>query len=228
MRAEVAVGRDFDEVVRSRRSVRGFVADKVVPRRVLEEAFELAQRAPSNCNTQPWRAFVVSGPKLAALKSAWRQRASSGGLEGDSIVPARFEGEYRQLQIECAVRLYERMGVAREDVEGRRAATLRNYDAFDAPHVIIVTMDTSFGIGVALDVGAWLQTLLLALESRGVASCAQASLARMPDVTREIVGIDENLRILCGVSIGYENVTVAANATRQDRRPIEHNVTFVD
>ena len=41
------------DAVRSRRSVRGYLPDPV-PAALLQQIFELAQWAPSNCNVQPW------------------------------------------------------------------------------------------------------------------------------------------------------------------------------
>ena len=87
---------------------------------------------------------------------------------------------------------------------------------------------SSFKLGVALDVGMYVQTLMLALWARGVASCAQASLRMYPAIVRRELGIPESLRIMCGVSFGYEDVVVPANRSRQRREPIETNVTFVD
>jgi nitroreductase len=120
------------------------------------------------------------------------------------------------------------MGVARNDREGRKQAMLRNFEFFDAPHVAYVCMAKSFGIGVALDVGMYVQTLMLALQSRGIGSCAQAALRAFPDIVGEHVGIPEDEQILCGLSFGYEDQSVAANRTRQPRDPITGNVFFRD
>ena len=48
------------DAIRARRSVRGFLP-KPVPAKTLHAVFELAQWAPSNCNTQPWITQVASG-----------------------------------------------------------------------------------------------------------------------------------------------------------------------
>jgi nitroreductase len=89
-------------------------------------------------------------------------------------------------------------------------------------------MERRFGLGVALDVGMYVQNLLLALWARGVASCAQASLRMYPDVIRRELEIPGELRIMCGVSFGYEDPQIPANRTRQSREPIASNVTFLD
>ena len=199
----------------------------VQPDEVLRECFELAQRAPSNCNIQPWRVFVASGEVRDELSRRMIEATRAAIATGGKGLPVfRFEGDYRRLQIECAQVLYGAMGVARDDVQGRAEAIVRNYEFFGAPHAAFVCMHESFDVGVALDVGMYVQTLMLALWSRGVGSCAQAALASHEQITREILGIPDDLRILCGISIGYEDESVPANRARQAREPIDRNVRF--
>ena len=87
-------------------------------------------------------------------------------------------------------------------------------------------MATTFGIGVALDVGMYVQTLMLAMQSRGIGSCAQAALRAFPEIVGEHLGIPSDEQILCGLSFGYEDPAVPANQTRQPRDPIASNVFF--
>lgn len=218
---------DFDEVVTSRRSVRGFTNDPV-PRELLEQIFTVAQRAPSNCNVQPWRVFVASGDRCKRLSQAMIERVDSGDFGDPEDLMDGFHGDHRRLQIECASEMYGEMGVARGDLAGRLRAARRNFELFDAPHVAIVCMLKTYGLGVALDVGMYVQTLMLAMWSRGIGSCAQASLRQYPTLIREQLGIAQDLRIMCGLSFGYEDTTVPANRTRQRREPLAANVTFID
>ncbi len=122
--------------------------------------------------------------------------------------------------------MYHEMGIERGDHAGRLAALARNFELFDAPHVAIVCMERQFGLGVALDVGMYVQSLMLALWARGVGSCAQASLRLYPHIIRRELEIPDNLRVMCGISFGYEDPSVPANRTRQKREPIETNVMF--
>jgi nitroreductase len=216
---------DLDEVIRRRRSVRGFLPEPV-PDDIVLECLELSQHAPSNCNVQPWRVFVASG----AARDRVRERlvaAYVAHVPGDPEDPIdTFTGEYRKKQIACAVEMYGHMGVARGDLEGRSRAHQRNFELFDAPHAAFVCMDRSFGVGVALDVGMWVQTFMLALASRGVASCPQAALRAYPSIVRDALGIPDSLRLLCAVSFGWEDPSVPANRTRQPRDPVSANVVF--
>jgi nitroreductase len=89
-------------------------------------------------------------------------------------------------------------------------------------------MGMEFGVGVALDVGMWVQTFMLALWARGISSCAQASLRVYPSIIMKELAIPDDLQILCGISFGYEDPAVPANATRQPRESIEANCRFID
>ena len=218
---------DLDKTIVERRSVRGYLPEPV-PREVLEEVLTLAQRAPSNCNVQPWRVYIASGDTRQRLRAALVEAATSASSSAMSGTVDDFFGGYRAKQIACAVELYGKMGIERNDRPGRKWAMLRNFELFDAPHVAYICMAKSFGIGVALDVGMYVQTLMLAMKSRGISSCAQAALRAFPEVAAEHLGIPEDEQILCGLSFGYEDPNVPANQTRQPRDPIQSNVFFKD
>ena len=210
----------------ARRSVRGFL-EKEVPRDVLERIFEIARQAPSNCNVQPWKAFVASGE----LKDRLRRQMVQNTMDGvppnpDYDYPARFVAEYRTRQVQCAVALYARMGIARDDKKGRMGAVLRNFEFFDAPHIAFIGMDPAFGTTVAVDVGMWAQTLMLTMVSFGLHSCPMGTMRNYPDLIREAFDIRDGTRILFGISFGYEDPTVPANETRTTRDPTSSNVCF--
>lgn len=219
---------ELDDVIRERRSVRGFLRDRLVSRETLQAACALAQLSPSNCNVQPWRVTIASGERRDRLVAALDDVIARGERPAPEDPIDAFHGDYRRLQFACAAELYGSMGIARGDAAARREAMLRNYRLFDAPHVAIVCMARDFQRGVALDVGIWLQTFMLALWARGVATCAQASLRNYPHVIRAVLDIPDELSILCGVSIGYEDRSVAANAARTTREPLDGNVVFLD
>jgi nitroreductase len=217
----------FDDLVRTRRSVRAYKPDPVDPA-IIRACFETAQLAPSNCNVQPWRAWVATGAardRLSARLTSAMIAAENPGME-DMIQD--FKGDYRDRQIACAVEMYGHMGVGRGDHAGRFKAHLRNYELFDAPHVAMIGMDRSFGLGVAIDVGIWLDTLMLAFTERGIATCPMASLRSHPGIVRAELGIPEEIRILCGLTFGYEAPEAPVNRTKQPRDPIDRNVVFLD
>ena len=215
------------DALRSRRSVRGFL-DKPVPEETLKAIFELAQLAPSNCNIQPWKVFVASGEVRDELRRRMVEKVTAGvPMEPDFESNAgKFSGVYRQRQVDCAVELYNNMGIARDDKPGRMRAQLRNFELFDAPHVVFIGMEREFGPTVALDVGMYIQSLMLAMTAYGVGSCAQGSMRYFPNDVREIFGEPASTAILVGISFGYEDPDVAANRTRVGRAPLADSVAF--
>jgi nitroreductase len=216
----------LQDAIHTRRSVRGFT-DTPVPQDIMDQIFTLAQRAPSNCNIQPWKVFVASGETRDILKDTMIKNITSGVVPNqDYEYPGKFEGEYRKRQVDCAFDMYNEMGIAREDKEGRMRASLRNFELFDAPHVAFIGMDKSFGATVALDVGMYIQTLMLVMTAHGIGSCAQGSMRSYPDLVRETFPGNQDIKILVGLSFGYEDTEVPANNTRIDRDDITASVTF--
>jgi nitroreductase len=213
----------LDDVVRERRSTRMFLRDKPVPRELLDEALSLAMRAPSNSNIQPWRVFVVSGPRRDRLVEALLEEASAGFPETTGL-PETF----LPLRQELGALVYGSMGIARHDAEARRLARLRNWEFFRAPVGAVVCMHRDLGLVDGLGVGMFLQTLLLALTERGLGSCVQVSIAEYPDVLRAQLDIPDELAILCGLSIGYPDPAFGGNGLAVPRNPVEANVVFLD
>jgi nitroreductase len=214
---------DLEETILARRSTRLFLRDEPVPKDLVLEALELAVRAPSNSNIQPWRVVFTSGPARDRLVEALLKEAE----KGDPKVPA-LPAEFDHFRRDLGAILYGTMGVPRDDREARRVAVLRNWEFFRAPLGAVVCMHRDLDYVDALGVGMFLQTFLLALTARGVSSCVQVSIAGYPEVIREQLGIAEDMRILCGVSIGYADPDFPANSLGVPRSPLEQNITFLE
>lgn len=215
-----------DEAIRHRRSVRGFLPQEI-PQTTLDEVFTLAQWAPSNCNVQLWVPHVVSGPVLQRLRQALVQAAENDQpIVPDWPADGKYHGIYRERQFDAAARLYGAMGVERKDLLGRKAAYVRNQAFFDAPHAVFLFMQQPFDAREATDLGIYAQTLMLAMTARGIASCAQGALALYPPIVRTHLGVAEDHRLMFGISFGYEDTRVAANAARVGRAPLEQAVVF--
>jgi nitroreductase len=216
----------IDEAIRRRRSVRGFLPDEV-PEAMLREVFELAQWSPSNCNVQPWTPHVVSGEALQQLRAS----LVAAGMRDEPIRPdwpadGKFTGVYRERQVDAAHQLYGAMGVTRSDAVGRKMAYIRNHAFFDAPHAVLIFMPAPFDTREAADIGMYAQTLMLALTARGIASGAQGALGLFPEIIRERLGISPNYKLLFGISFGYEDHNVKANAARVGRATLADALQF--
>jgi nitroreductase len=214
---------DLEDTILARRSSRLFLRDKPVPRELVTEALELAIHAPSNSNVQPWHVVFASGPARDRLVEALLEEAQSKPPRVPPL-PAAFA----HARSDLGAAVYGSMGIARHDGEARRIAVLRNWEFFRAPLAGIVCMHRDLDYVDGLGVGMFLQTLLLGLTARGLGTCTQVSIAGYPETIREHLGIGEEMRILCGLAIGYPDPDFPGNALRVPRNPLTDNVVFVE
>ena len=216
----------FEEAVKSRRSVRGFL-DKRVPDDVLKDVFDIARWAPSGTNVQPWHTCVASGEVRDRMRAEMLHRVSNKEKvitdhPGDGKLGEPWRGRKRA----CAKVLYDAMGIEWEDKAGRGRAAMRNFELFDAPHVAFLCMDEAFGLGSAWDVGMYAQTLMLAMTANGLASCAQGTMGHHPELVREAFGLGPEVKVLFGLSFGYEDTSMKVNSAHTERAALEDTVTF--
>jgi nitroreductase len=214
---------DLEDVIRQRRSIRMFLPDRLVPRELIDEALDLAIRAPSNSNIQPWHVVFASGAARDRLVAALLEAAQAAPPK----VPALPE-HFSHFRSETGKVVYGSMGIARDDLAARRIAVLRNWEFFRAPLAGIVCMDRELGLVDSLGVGMFLQTLVLSLTARGLGTCVQVAIAGYPEIIHEQLNIPEQFTILCGLAVGYPDPEFPANKIRVGRQPIEQNVIFVD
>ena len=215
------------DALAQRVSVRAF-RDTPVPQAMLEEIFALARQAPSNCNVQPCRAYVVSGAKKDQLKNELAGAVMSGRpANPDFEWNVKYEGEHRERQFGSANVLYGAMGIERTDKQRRQIAMLRNWSFFDAPHAAFFTMAKYLKLTGAVDLGIYAQTLAMLMTERGISSCMQGALGMFPDPARKMFDLPDDVGILFGMSFGYADDTAPANKTRTDRVPLDTTVRFL-
>ena len=218
---------DVPDALKQRRTIRGYKPDPV-PEDIIREVLELARLAPSNSNTQPWHLAVVSGDARQRLEKAIFDHMNAGNAPNPAFPPggAGLWGAYKDRQYECAFRYYDSLGIKREDKEARGLTALRNWTFFGAPHAAFLSMPKTMNRANAIDLGIFLQSIMLLFTERGISCCAQGALAAFPDPVREIAQIPEDNAIMCGLSFGYEDPDAPANAARMDREPLETIASF--
>lgn len=217
-------GELFLNIVSSRRSMRDFKPEPV-PRDIIESVFGSAQRAPSNCNTQPWFVHVVTGETLERLRAELPAKFAAGEIALDFPYDGQYEGVYKDRQYASATALYDSLGIAREQKDERNAWFMRNFSFFDVPAVAFFTLPTGFGLREACDLGMFAQTVMLGLTAHGLGSCFQTALAFLANVIRPTLGLGDNEQLMFGMSFGYPTVT-AVNEVRTERAALEDVVTF--
>ncbi|WGX96905.1 nitroreductase [Nocardioides sp. L-11A] len=221
----------FDAIVRGRRSVRAYRDHPVHPQ-LVREILELAARAPSNSNVQPWHTYVLSGARRRALtEHVLRYYDTLGRAKREFDYqpdPAAWESPFKERRERFGEGLYGRaLGLRLEDATERERYHRRNYDFFSAPVGMIVTTARNPRASALIDVGAYIQTLLLSAQSRGLATCAQASFLDFHPAVREHLAIPAARMIVCGISLGYEDRAHPIAANETDREPVDQQVTFV-
>ncbi|MEJ6009367.1 nitroreductase [Novosphingobium aquae] len=215
-----------EQALLNRRSIRGFLDEKV-PEPLIARIFGLAQLAPSNCNVQPWTTHVVSGEALARMRQALTEVASRNEPPTPDIeLTPPYRGIYRERQVEAARALFSATGVERGDLEARSSSMLRNFQFFDAPHAAFIFLPSDAGWREALDVGIYVQSLMLLMTENGLASCAQGALSHYAATVRQVLEISDEFRLIVGMSFGLEDVDHSANGVRTNRAPIASNHVF--
>lgn len=217
-------------ILERRHSVRAFHPHPV-PEATIRRVVDIARRAPSWCNTQPWHLEITTGAATERFREALQAAAvdgiaSGGGADTDFPFPARYVGAYQERRRETALRLYDAVGIARGDRVASARQTAENFSLFGAPHVAILTTDADLGVYGAVDCGLFLGAFLLALEAAGVGAIAQAALATRSSLVRDHFGLPADRRVLCGVSFGYEDRGHPANTFRTSRMQIDDLVTW--
>ena len=214
----------FLDVVSRRRSMRDFKSDPV-PQELIESVFGTAQRAPSNCNTQPWFVHVVTGETLEQLRQELPAKFAAGEIALDFPYDGQYEGVYKERQYASAAALYDSLGIARDQKAERNAWFMRNFSFFDAPAVAFFTLPTGFGLREACDLGMFAQTVMLGLTAHGLGSCPQTALAFLANVIRPALSLGDHEQLMFGMSFGYPTDTVV-NEVTTERASLADVVTF--
>ena len=218
-----------DEAITSRRSVRAFLPTPV-PDETIKDILRVASRAPSGTNMQPWKVYVVTGERKAALSRA----ILDSGIRPEKIewdeyryYPDQFFEPYLTRRRTVGFALYSLLGIGRRDVERMRAQHDRNFTFFDAPVGMIFTIDRRLNAGSWVDHGMFLQNVMIAARGRGLHTCPQAAFAPYHRQIRPLLGIPDEEIVVCGMALGHEDETRPENGLRSERAPVEDFVTFV-
>ena len=207
------------EAIRARKSIRGFLPEPV-PKQVLEEILELAARSPSWGNTQPWEVAVIGREVMGQVKAAFLQAITSGEPPNPDIPYASFDEPYVSRSRALGTRLYQLLGIGREDREKRQEWALRGRIFFDAPDGLIFYMDKGLGEWSLFDLGIFSQSIMLAAVAFGLGSCPLAAVMGYPDILRSILDIPDTKKIVYGMAIGYPDWQQPVNTLESSREPV--------
>ena len=221
-----------DAAITSRRSIRAFL-DKPVERADVERILEVAARAPSGTNTQPWKVYVLTGQARTRLSEAiLAVNADSGQArqhtEEYAYYPREWISPYVDRRRKVGWDLYTLLGLTRDNKAGMAAQHARNYRFFDAPVGLIFTIDRIMEQGSWLDYGMFLQNIMVAARGRGLDTCPQAAFTQYHRVIAQQLGLPENEMVVCGMALGWADPDRIENSLLTEREPVARFTRFME
>ncbi|MGV1016720.1 MAG: nitroreductase [Fluviibacter phosphoraccumulans] len=221
-----------DQVIRDRRSVRAFLPTPV-PRSDIEAILEIAARAPSGTNTQPWQVYVLSGARKQALSDEIVQTffdadALAQHHEEYDYYPATWVEPFLSRRRKIGLDLYGLLGLTRDNLVGMKAQQARNYQFFDAPVGLIFTLDRVMGQGSLLDYGMFMQNIMIAARARGLDTCPQAAFNQFHKIIARQLDLPASQKIICGMALGYADPSKIENTLETVREPLAKFAHFLE
>ncbi len=221
-----------DEAITSRRSVRAFLPTPVA-RKEIEAILDVARRAPSGSNTQPWKVYVLTGESKARLSESVlaaydHPEAETLHREEYPYYPRTWVDPYQSRRRKVGWDLYSLLGIGRADKERMHAQHARNFRFFDAPVGIIFTIDRVMEQGSWLDYGMFLEAVMVAARARGIDTCPQAAFTQFHRVIAEHLSLPHEEMVVCGMSMGYADPVAVENALVTERATVSDFTRFFD
>ncbi|CAH0251655.1 nitroreductase [Roseomonas sp. CECT 9278] len=214
-----------EEAIASRRSIRAFLPTPV-PRDVVERILDIAARAPSGTNMQPWRAHALAGAPLRALADALVAQAAAKVEAEYRYYPAEFFEPYLSRRRKVGWDLYGLLGIARGESGKMQRQHAKNLTFFGAPVGIIFTIDRRLEIGSWLDTGMFLGNVMALARAQGLDTCPQAAFAPHHATIRAMIGIPETEVVVCGMALGHADPAAPENTLVTDRAPAAEFCSF--
>jgi nitroreductase len=213
---------NVSEAVAYRRSVRGFL-DKPVDLALVKDIVERSARAATGGNVQPWHVDLVHGTSMEKLKAIMRGKMAEGPPKEATeypIYPPELKKPYTDRRFEVGQMLYEAIGIPREDKMGRAMWFSRNFQFFNAPVGLFLSLDRQMGPPQWGDAGMMLQNICLLLCEAGLDSCPQECWAVYPKTIGGFLGLPDDRILWTGLSIGFKDSADPANSLMPNRAPL--------
>lgn len=225
-RADRTARNRIDEIIAGRFACREF-SDTPVPRRTIEQILGVARFAPSGANIQPWHVYVLAGAARERVSAALLQaheRCRDEHVSEYKYYASDLPEPYLKRRQEFGRLFYGCLGIAQTDLDARSRQTAKNYAFFGAPVGLIITIDRRLEAGSWVDLGMFVQNVLLAAAGRGLQSCPQETFAKFHRILRPLLSIPAEQMVVCGISIG--RAKVEAKERLMPRADVDEFVTF--
>lgn len=220
--------KNVSALLQSRISTRAFL-DRAVAESEIRDILEIAKRAPSGGNLQPWKVHVVTGAARQRVIDAVKKSLSGNPLAVESelkIYPENLWEPYRSRRYELGEAMYEKLGIPREDKAGRFAHLARNFEFFGAPAGLFFTLDRRFDKGQWAHLGMLMLAIALAAQERGLATCMQEAWTTRAATICDLLGIPDTEQFYCGMALGYPDLAAPVNSLRAARAGVDEFAVF--
>lgn len=217
----------LNHVATARYSCRAYRPDPV-PRDVVAQIVQTAQRVPTWCNAQPWQLAITDGAGTERLREGLYAHAMKTPPEPDIEWPKDYPGALGDRRRTCGYQLYDALGITKDDRASRAAQMMENFRFFGAPHVAIVTTPSILGTYGAVDCGGFVTAFTQTATALGIGTIAQGAIAAQAPFVRSHFGLPEDQWVLCAISFGYPDNDHPANSFRSERAPPADVVTWFD
>jgi nitroreductase len=221
-----------DDAITSRRSIRAFLPTPVAHEDIAA-ILQVAARAPSGTNTQPWKVYVLQGERKqqlsAAILAAHNEPTQAAQHKEEyAYYPREWVSPYIDRRRKVGWDLYALLGLARDNKAGMAAQHGRNYAFFDAPVGLIFTIDRIMEQGSWLDYGMFLQNIMVAARARGLDTCPQAAFTQYHRIISEQLALPESETVVCGMALGVADMGKIENSLITERMALEEFVKFIE
>ena len=215
------------EALNTRITVRQFL-DKAVPDDVLNTLLTTALRSPSGGNLQPWKIHVMTGNTLANFKKEAVEITLSGKTEEPTYAayPSPLWEPQRSWRYKLGEDMYAKLGIPRENKMGRLVWFAQNAKFFEAPVGIIITGDKRLDMPQHMDIGIFIQSLMLLAREAGLHTAPQGWWRNWTSVCHKYLDIAETDEVLVGMSLGYGDPSANVNNLYADRASLDEVTTF--
>lgn len=220
---------DVFEAVDSRIACRAFL-DKPVDLKIVKQLIVGAQRAASGGNLQSWNVYALTGKPLVEFKAIVKKRIDEHDprhMKSEyPIYPDPMWGAYKARREEHGVQLYGSLGIAQTDAAGRLNQFKKNFEFFNAPVALFITIDRRLGPGQWADLGGYIHALAFLARGHGLDTCPQEAWARLYDTVGNFLKLPPNEMLFCSVAIGYGDRKHKANDFRSPRAELSEFCKF--
>ena len=219
---------ELKQAVLERRSIRQFLP-KPVPDELIRDLIAKSLWSPSWGNTQPWEIVVGTGESLAKFKKKNQDafiegKTATTDIPMPQVWPDRNKLRYKEL----GKSVLGALSIAREDQQARIDHLAWMFKLFDAPTVVIFTVDKTLLLEYAmLDVGLILQSFCLLAHDKGLGTCIMAASVMYPEIVREVFSIPETKRLVMGAALGWPDTEAPVNSFKRNRGQLEEFVRWI-